>query len=352
MSNSFKKIFLGTIFFISTMIIAIVGYILFGWSTLDSVYMVIITIFGVGYGEVKPLETPAEKIFTIIVIIAGTTSAVYSVGGFVQMITEGEINKAFNSQRQQKTIDSLNNHIIICGFGRMWQILAQQLNKSGEDFIILDNNPESLTIAESLNYLIKIGDTTDEILLESAGILKAKILAVVLPDDTANVFITLTARGLNPNITIIARGDRPSTEKKLLLAGANHIILPASLSALRIANLITHPTALDFLGQKQELNYLNELLGQLNIEMNELIILADSPLIGKTIREVQIRSQGNFIVVALSRLDGTVVASPSPSLILNKGDKLILLGNSGNLNKFELNFMLKRQERLYRGVKI
>jgi len=334
------------------MIIAIVGYILFGWGTLDSVYMVIITIFGVGYGEVKPLETPAEKIFTIIVIIAGTTSAVYSVGGFVQMITEGEINKAFNSQRQQKTIDSLNNHIIICGFGRMGQILAQQLQKSGEDFIILDNNPESLTIAESLNYLIKIGDTTDEILLESAGILKAKILAVVLPDDTANVFITLTARGLNPNITIIARGDRPSTEKKLLLAGANHIILPASLSALRIANLITHPTALDFLGQKQELNYLNELLGQLNIEMNELIILADSPLIGKTIREVQIRSQGNFIVVALSRLDGTVVASPSPSLILNKGDKLILLGNSGNLNKFELNFMLKRQERLYRGVKI
>ncbi|TVQ46352.1 MAG: potassium channel protein [Gloeocapsa sp. DLM2.Bin57] len=352
MPNSLTRIFIGTIFFIITMIVAVVGYILFGWTTLDSIYMVIITIFGVGYGEVQPLETPAQKVFTILVIIAGTSSAVYSVGGFVQMITEGEINKALNTQRQQKTIDNLSDHIIICGFERMGQILAQQLHKSGEQFIVLDNNPESLTIAESLNYLIKIGDVTDETFLESIGILRAKIIAVVLPDDTANVFITLTARSLNPDLTIIARGDRPSTEKKLLLAGANHIILPASLSALRIANLITHPTALDFLGHKQELNYLNELLGQLNIEMNELLILADSPLIGKTIRELQVRSQGNFIVVALSRSDGELIIPPNPSLILNKGDNLILLGNTGNLNKLELSFALKRKERLYRGVKI
>lgn len=352
MSNPSQNIFRGALFFIGTIIVAIIGYILFGWSTLDSIYMVIITIFGVGYGEVKPLETPAQRIFTILVIIAGTTSAVYSVGGFVQMITEGEINRAFNSQRQQKNIENLSNHTIICGFGRMGQILAQQLKQNGEPFIVVDNNPEVLPIAESLNCLIKIGDSTDEAILESVGIAKAKTIAVVLPDDTVNVFITLTARGLNPNITIIARGNRPSTEKKLHLAGANHIILPATLGALRIANLIIRPTALDFLGRREELNYLNELLGQLGVEMNELLILANSPLIGRTIRELQIRSQGNFIVIALCRSDEDVITHPAPSLVLNKGDNLILLGDLGNMNKFELNFALKRQERLYRGVKI
>ena len=136
MQGSFQRILTGTVFFTITIIIAVMGYTLFGWSLLEAVYMVVITIFGVGYGEVQPLETPSQKIFTILVIIAGTSSAVYIVGGFVQMVTEGEINRAFDAHRRDKTISNLNRHVIICGFGRIGQVLARQLAET-----IFDRSP-------------------------------------------------------------------------------------------------------------------------------------------------------------------------------------------------------------------
>jgi voltage-gated potassium channel len=129
MHDSFKRILTGTIIFVLTLIMAVIGYTLFGWTLLDSIYMVVITIFGVGYGEVNPLETPPEKIFTMMVIIAGTTSAVYIVGGFVQMVAEGEIHKALDTHRLDKNIRGLENHAIICGFGRMGQIWRNNWSK-------------------------------------------------------------------------------------------------------------------------------------------------------------------------------------------------------------------------------
>ncbi len=352
MQQSFKRILTGSIFFVITLIVATVGYILFGWSILESIYMVVITIFGVGYGEVKPLDTPFQKIFTIFVIIAGTSSAVYTVGGFVQMIAEGELNRIFDEQKRRKTLENLQNHIIIAGFGYMGQILAQQLNEMRQPFIIIDYNTERIQKAESLAYTAYQGDATDEMTLEAVNIAKAKVIAIVLPHDTDNVFITLTAKELNPNLIIIARGEQPSTEKKLRLAGANHIILPASLSALRMANLITRPTALDFLGRKEELNYLNELLIQLDVQMDELAIEQQSPLVGKTIRELEIRSKGTFIIVALRRAEGELIVHPPQSLFVNRGDILMILGHRNNILDFASDYELKQKKRLYRGVEI
>jgi voltage-gated potassium channel len=243
MRNSLNKIFIGTIFFVLTNIFGIVGYTLFGWTLLEAVYMVVITIFGVGYGEVKPLETPSEKIFTILVIIAGTSSAVYLVGGFVQMVAEGEINRALDTHRKEKEIQSLERHTIICGFGRIGQILAEKLQEDRQSFVVIDRDHELLLSAEQMGYLTQVGNATDDHTLNAAGIERAKVLATVLPDDAANVFITLTARGLNPRLSILARGELPSTEKKLKLAGAARVVLPATVSAMRMANLITRPTA-------------------------------------------------------------------------------------------------------------
>jgi voltage-gated potassium channel len=150
MQKSLRRILTGSIFFAITLLMAVIGYIGFGWTVLESVYMVVITIFGVGYGEVKPLETPAQKIFTIFVIIAGTSSAVYTVGGFVQMIAEGELNRVFDAQRKQRTLENLENHTIIAGFGYMGQILAQELHQNRQPFVIIDNNLERVNRAESL----------------------------------------------------------------------------------------------------------------------------------------------------------------------------------------------------------
>ena len=340
MHNSFIKIAIGTVFFILTIIIAVIGYIFFGWTLLESVYMVVITIFGVGYGEVKPLETAPEKIFTIFVILAGTSSALYIVGGFVQMVAEGEITRAFDAQRKQNAIANLANHTIVCGYGRIARVMAKQLAQTSKTFLIIDNNPQRIALAESQGFLIKEGDATDEDILQSVGIQQAKVLATVLPDDATNVFITLTARELNPDLTILARGELSSTEKKLKLAGANHVILPATVSGIQMANLVTRPTSTNFLQQKDRQNSLNDLLAQIEVQIDELTISADSSLLGRTIRELEIRGKGAFIIVALRREDGQLLTHPSSSLVLNCQDTLIVIGHQAQLPKFARYYQL------------
>lgn len=347
MQKSLKKILIGTIFFVLTMIVATVGYTLFGWTLLEAVYMVVITIFGVGYGEVKPLETPSEKIFTIFVIIAGTSSAVYLVGGFVQMVAEGEINRALDTHRKEKEIQSLNQHTIICGFGRIGQILAEKLREDRQPFVVIDRDHELLLNAEQIGYLTQIGNATDENILQAAGIERAKVLATVLPDDAANVFITLTARGLNPQLSILARGELPSTEKKLKLAGADRVVLPATVSAMRMANLITRPTAIDFL-EHDERNYLEEILGQINVRLDELVISPGSAFIGKTISQLEIQGKRAFLVLALRRQEGILIKKPQPGTILAVGDKVIVMGHQGDIPQFAIANSLKSKMR-YRG---
>lgn len=342
MQESVRRLVTGVIFFVVTVVTAIFGYIWFGWTPLEAMYMVVITIFGVGYGEVKPLETPFQKIFTILVIVAGTSSAVYIVGGFVQMVTEGEIHRALDSQRKQHTIASLQEHVIICGFERMGQVLAHQLDESRQPFVVVENQPENIEMAESLGYLVCRGDGTDEVMLETLGILKAKALVTVFPDDKTNVFITLTARELNPDLKILARGELPATERKLRLAGANHIVLPDTISAIQIANLIIRPTGLDFLNNADERSYLNELLTNVEVQMEELQVTQQSQFVGKTLMELQVRSKGAFLVIALRRVNERLIFRPSGSQLLNPQDTLIIIGHQAKIPQFAQHYHLKR----------
>lgn len=351
MQESFKRILTGTITFAFTLVIAVIGYVLFGWTLLDSIYMVVITIFGVGYGEVKPLETAPEKIFTMMVILAGTSSAVYIVGGFIQMVAGGEINRALDSHRKGRDIETLKNHAIICGFGRMGQILAQQLQEDRQQFVIIERESDRVVKAELMGYLVQGGNATDENILISVGIEKARVLATVLPDDAANVFITLTARGLNPSLTILARGELPTTEKKLKLAGADRVVLPAIISGMRMANLITRPTATDFLKSKRDRHYLDELLGQINVQINELAVKKGSTLVNKTIGQLEVRGKGTFIIVALRRPDKTVIKNPERNLVLKPGDTVIVIGHEGDIPQFARFNEMKSKMR-YRGSSI
>lgn len=348
MKSSFRNIILGAITFVSTIIIAVMGYVLAGWSLLDAVYMSAITIFGVGYGEVRPITSPALRVFTIIVIVAGYTSVVFIVGGVVQMVTEGEINKALHSRRREREMDKLQQHAIICGFGRIGEILARRLTRVNQPFVVIDSDSDRIAKAEAKGYFVKQGNAADETVLYAVGIQRAKVLATVLPDDAVNVFITLTARELNPNLQIIARGELPSTEKKLRLAGADQVVLPAAIGAERMAHMITHPAAIDFLQQDDGRNTLNELLAGIDVQVDELAIPADSPLANQTVSDLEIRGKGGFIVVALRKTDGTMIIHPKHEMLLQAGDTVIVMGHRGDIPQFAKNYILKRDIR-YRG---
>ncbi|NJO77837.1 MAG: potassium channel protein [Cyanobacteria bacterium RM1_2_2] len=347
MQLPFQRILIGVTFFVITLIGAAIGYMLFGCPPLDAIYMVIITVFGVGFGEFCPISPP-QRIFTIFVIVAGSSSAVYIVGGLVQVIMEGELRQVLDHRRKAKDLASLEQHTIICGYGRIGQVMARKLTEANQAFVIVDSSDERITSAEEKGYRVCQGNATDERTLLMARIERAKVLATVLPDDALNVFITLTARGLNPNLMIVARGEMASTEKKLRLAGANHVVSPASISGMRMANLITHPNTIEFLDQGEERIRLNELLAKIDVQVDELTIPANSPLVGRTIGDLEVRGKGTFIVVAVRKLDGEIITHPSHSMLLDPQDVVIVLGHHGDIPEFNRLYEMKHQLR-YRG---
>ena len=320
---------IGGIFFALTCVAGVAGYMLFGWTLLDAIYMVVITVFSVGYGEVRPLDDPIHKVFTIGIIIAGCSSAIYVVGGFVSMIAEGEINKALGGRRMSKEIEKLSNHTIICGYGRVGQMLAKDLEKAHQPFVIIDSNEGRVQSARTAGYFVLQGSASEEETLEAAGIARARVLATVLPDDTTNVFITLSARELNPTMEIIARAESPSTEKKLLRSGATRIVLPAFIGATKIAQMILRPTADDLLQAATGTKYLNEELKSIGLEMMEINVEAGSPLCEQPLSDVEV--SGGFVIVAIRQPDGHCVRDPKSDVKLGPGDVLIILGHQGSL---------------------
>lgn len=350
MHESFRRLLTGVVLFVVTIVIATSGYMVAGWSFLDATYQVIITVFGVGFGEVQPITSPALRVFTMLVIIGGTSSAVYAVGGLVQMVTEGEINRALGVRRMLKTIETLEHHVVICGFGRIGQILAREMTQERLSFVVIDSDGDRIVEARELGYLVVTGNATDEEVLQLAGIERARFLATVLPDDAANVFITLTARGLNPELIILARGELPNTERKLRLAGADHVVLPATIGAMRMAHLITHPATLDFLDRNDGRSTLNEILSNIDLQIDELAIPADSAFVGSFVRDLEVKGKSTFIVVAIRRADGETIIRPGPVVHIHAGDTVIVVGRKGDIPNFAAHYSLKRQMR-YRGAR-
>ncbi|MEO1182786.1 MAG: NAD-binding protein [Cyanobacteria bacterium J06636_28] len=208
-----------------------------------------------------------------------------------------------------------------------------------------------MTLGQEQGYLMHLGNATDEDSLEAVGIHRARALATVLPDDAANVFITLTARELNNSIAILARGELPSTEKKLRLAGANHVVLPATISAGRMANLLINPAAEDFLAQGEGRMALNQLLGEIDIQLSELPVESQSGLVGATIRDIETQGHGTFIIVALRRQSGEMLIHPKQDTFLISGDALILMGHQGDLPSV-IKRQLVKPELRYRGARV
>jgi len=305
----------------------IAGYMAMGWNFLDALYQVVITISGVGFNEVRPMTSTLARIHTMTVIGMGMLSVAFTLGSFVQFLTESEILGYFGHQRMMKLIQTLSGHTIVVGYGRVGGLVCDELAAREHPFVVVELLQERAAMAEARGFACVTGDATEEEVLKQAGIERAKVLVSVMPNDAENVFITLTARQLCSNLVIIARAEGPSTPKKLRQAGADHIVTPAAIGAHRIVSLLTNPAAVEF----------TELVtnrSSVAIEMDEMPIATSNALAGFSLRDADIKRRTGVIVVAIKRSDGRVEFPPSGDEIMAAGDSLVLLGRRPDLDRF------------------
>ena len=340
----------GVTLFLVVCVVAVCGYVASGWKLDDSIYMVVITIFGVGYGEVQPVQSPPLRALTIMVIVVGYGAVIYTVGGFMQMLIDGELNRALGARRMTKGIERLRQHTIVCGVGRMGTILCRELHAAGRSFVVIDTNEQRLQDAEDQGYLVMHGDATEEHILDQAGIDRATTLATVLSDDATNVFVTITAREMNPHITIIARGENPRTERKLIGCGANKVILPTAIGASKVAQLIIRPSADSVLRQLSEERWLNEELAHIGLQFDEVVIAESSPWVNKALRDVEVRSRLGCLIVGIRRPDGSMLSNPPADTQLVAQDTLIVLGRENDALQLAARHNAPSPRITYRGV--
>jgi voltage-gated potassium channel len=313
-------------------LIGVIGYCWAGWSLSDSLYMVIISIFTVGYGEVRPIEGEALRDFTMIIIVLGCFSVIFLSGALVQLLMEGQIRRALGDRRMSAELKKLKGHVIICGYGRIGCMVAADLKSGRLPFVIVDKDPERLDAARTAGYLTLQGDATEETTLIEAGVKNAISLATVLPSDASNVFITLSARGLHPGLTIIARGEEPSTERKLIQAGANRVVLPAHIGAERISHHILFPEATEIIDEADKSHHLRQELGDLGLKLDEAIVPENSPFIGKTITDLEGYETGAIIVVAVHSNNSSTMLHPPREVVLKAGDGIVAVSRTRELS--------------------
>jgi voltage-gated potassium channel len=312
----------------------VTGYMIMGWTFIDALYQVVITISGVGFDEVQPMSTALLRVFTMSVIGLGMLSVAFTLGSFVQFLTETEILEYFGRHRMSKHIQTLSGHIIVAGFGRLGGLICDELSAREKPFVVIDQSPERSATAESRGFPSVMGDATEEHILHQAGIERAKVLVTVTPNDAENVFITLTARQMCPQLVIVSRAEGPSTPKKLRQAGADHIVMPAAIGAHRIVSLLTNPAAVEFA----------ELVtnrSSVEIEMDDLLITPSSALAGRSVRDADIKRLTGVIVIAIKRKDGGLEFPPTGDEVFAPGDSVVLMGQRQNLEQFRQHFQIK-----------
>jgi len=325
-SKKTYKIFKG--FVILTLIVTLgsIGYMTIeGWDLFSSLYMTVITITTVGFGEIAHLSVPG-RIFTIILIFLGMGIILYIVGLVTQVMVELQISTIIGRKKLDKQIKKIKDHYIVCGFGRIGKVICKELKSKKIPMLVIDNTPEAKELLddESIPYIID--DATSEDVLLEAGINRARGLISVVASDSDNLFITLTARGLSPSAFIIARADEEKSEKKLKRAGADKVFLPYIIGGHKMAQSITKPAVTDFL----EFTVHNRDMG---LEMEELKVSKGSRLSGMKLMESGIRQQMDIIIVAIRKKTGEMEFNPSSETLIEAGDTLIALGKDNDLIK-------------------
>lgn len=344
LGSPLRNLLAGVTFEITVMTLAAFAYVEHGWDAGDALYMVVLTVFTVGYDEVRPIDTTALRTITICLIVFGCTGMIFLTGALVQLITVSQFQQIFGLRRMQKDIDRLEGHVIVCGFGRIGQMLARDLHAGQAPILVVERDAERVTAARALGHLALEGDAADEEVLRLAGIARARCLATVLPDDATNVFITLSARSLNRTLTIVARGEAPSTERKLIQAGADQVVLPAYIGAERLAEIILYPDTARLLSGARGRQEVAKDLGRLGLELEMVAVEAGSACEGMSVEALEQAAAGAFLVIALNRRDGASLTPPPPSSLIEAGDGVALVGRPGRAQALADLFTAPRTE--------
>lgn len=323
--NSTRTLFISFGIGLFLIIAGTTGYVLIeGWSWLDALYMTMITLSTVGYGEVHSVSH-IGRIYTIFLVFFGVGFTLFLAGAVMQFVVDGRLRIFLGRRRLDQQISRLRDHYIICGYGRIGRVLCNKLRRKPIRMVIIEMNPELIPVMEADGILYLTGNAADETTLRKAGIEHAKMLVSVLATDTDNVFLVLTARQLNPDLYIIARAGREESISKLMAAGANKVESPYNVGATRMANSILRPTVTDFL----DLAFTYQ---RKDIQMEELPVSSSSALVNVMLKDSGIRANYNCIIIAIKGADGRMTFNPSFETVIKSGDTLIAVGEVDNLD--------------------
>jgi voltage-gated potassium channel len=318
---------------VALLILAIVvagtaGYVLIeGWSWWDAFYMTVITITTVGYGEVHPL-TPAGRAFTVVIILGGVGTFFYGFTQFTALLAGGHLVERRERRRHARMLDNLQHHFILCGFGRMGEIIAREFARQGAPFVVIERNPERVHAAMEQGFLAVEADASSEEVLKRVGLDRARGLVAAVSTDAENVYAVLSARLMKPDLFIVGRAETDDARAKLKRAGADRVISPYHIGGLQLAQTALRPAVVDFV----QLATSSE-----NMDLNiEQVHLAEgSPLVGRSLLDAGLRQKYGVVVVGIRRADGKMDFNPPPDASMLAGDDLVVLGRSDSLRALE-----------------
>jgi voltage-gated potassium channel len=303
-----------------------IGYMLVeGWGFFDSLYMTVITLTTIGFEEVHPLSETGRA-FTLLLVFFGLSVVFYVINNGIKIIIEGELQNVLGRRKVEKRLKSMKGHYIICGYGRMGRIIGKEFKQRGVPFVVIEKEPQEMDVDDDTLFIY--GDATRDDLLLKAGIQRAKGLISVLSTDAQNLYVVLSARGLNPDLLIVARAGEEGSEQKLIRAGADRVVSPYHIGGLRIAHSVLKPAVVDFIEFATR-------TGNLELQMEEVQVEKGSPIVDKTIHESGIGRELGVIVVAIRKAEGDMRFNPMHNTVIRAGDTLIAIGETARLKKLE-----------------
>ena len=291
---------------------------------LSAMYMTVITMSTVGFGEVAPLH-PVGRIFVIFLIVFGVIVAGSLVTFVGQQVLEGHFKHLVTRRKMESKLKKMSDHHIIAGFGRVGQHVAREFHSKRVPFVVVEKNDAAINRVLEEGFVPLQGDATDDEVILAAGIERAQTLVSTLPEEAQNVYLTLTARYMNPNLSIIARADFEEGEKKLLRAGADHVIIPHVLGGIRMAKAALQPHVVDFMQMAS--------VGEEGLMVEELVVPDDSPLTGKTLAESNLKQRYSISIVGIKKEGKKMDINPGSATVLNRHDVVVVIGRTEDLER-------------------
>jgi len=327
MVSAAKKLKISLFILASTFILGTVGYhYIEGWSFVESLYTTVITLATVGYGDFHPQQMTG-RLFTVILIAFGVGAMAYTAGIATEAMVEAQLKRAMGRGKLRKKIARLEGHYIVCGYGRIGHVICRQFVAEHIDFVIIEENPETIQGIVEEGFIYYHGSATEDKALLETGIKRAKGMVCALPSDAQNLYVILTAKELNPDIYILSRAEDETSERRLLRAGADRAISPYTVGGMRMVMAALRPAVVDFI----EITTRRQ---NIELRLEEIFVCDISPILGRSLKEAEIRRRYGIIIIAIKKESGQMIFNPEAEYLIEEGDRLITLGETEKLNRF------------------